>query len=282
MSTDTELQAMTVRELYALAKAHGIAGRSAMRKAELIDALETSESYQQTLEPEADAPALTRERAEELVLAAELANDWPLAERTEILDEVAAVVTPDDIESSGSTRADVMQAYRIVIGEADPADADEGGAEPAGDPACVYCRACPRESIASGVPYCEACVPEPEYTVAVPKQYGNAPLESEITIGITALGGGTVSNAYANSGWQWQVRENSTVVLFSGDLRANMTPATHNDMARTLAAFLSADAEVVTTCGPEDLDTAYTQAQRDFLESYGERLAAFAHDPCNQ
>lgn len=349
MSTSPELQDMTAKELYALAKAHDIAGRSRMRKGQLIDALEMSESYQQTLAPvkttpvcpacdsaqiwighdpgfamggcwiqggpfvrcetcgkttagepkrvevpaeppaevpaEPDAvelPALTRERAEELVLAAEAANDWWDATNAEILNEIVpANVTADSIDTA--TRPDVAAAYRIVIGADDPTPADEGG-EVAGGPAYVYCRCCSLESVSAGVPYCADCADclPTEYTVTVPKQYDNAPDESEITIGITALGGGTVGRAYAGTGWQWQVRENSTLVLLAQDLRSNMTPATHDDMARTLAAFLSADAETLAYGDRDALSTEYTQAQRDFIESNGERLSAFAHDPFNE
>jgi len=81
---------------------------------------------------------------------------------------------------------------------------------------------------------------EYEYTLTLP---------GGITIGISAVGGGTVGKAYANNHWQYEVRENSELICEGADLRSGWAPATHEVMAGTLLSFLDNEADVYTGSG---------------------------------
>jgi hypothetical protein len=109
---------------------------------------------------------------------------------------------------------------------------------------------------------------EIEYTVEVPRQDQQDPV---VTIGISAIGGGTVGRAYADQEWKWQVRYDGKVVASDDNLRSGY-PATHAQMAVTLAAFLATDAETISNDTGGELSVDDYPITRSFLEREGERL----------
>jgi hypothetical protein len=111
---------------------------------------------------------------------------------------------------------------------------------------------------------------EHEYTVAVPKMYAEpSPHEPDITIAVSAHGGGTVGKSYANNGWDYAVYANGVKVISGQDLRsAPAKETTHAEIARSLCSFLASDIENGTG--------EYDATAREFLEAEDERLVMFA------
>lgn len=68
-------------------------------------------------------------------------------------------------------------------------------------------------------------------------------LSDGITIGIDAVGGGTVGKAYADNDWYFEVRQNGEIVCEGSDLHSGGVPKTHRDMVAALLDFLENDAE---------------------------------------
>ena len=119
---------------------------------------------------------------------------------------------------------------------------------------------------------------EVEYEVDVPSMYAPAPeWEPPVRIGISAVGGGTLGEAYAWNTWIWGVWSRGELVLCSDDLKSSGVAATHETMAKTLCAFLASDGEIMSRGGNDDHLGGYWPAQREFLESEHERLASFAY-----
>lgn len=120
-------------------------------------------------------------------------------------------------------------------------------------------------------------MPDHEYTVIVP------PLSDDdvpVMIGISAAGGGTVGQSYADNRWDYAVYADGEMVISGQNLRSGRMGATHAEMARTLCSFLSADGETLAHPGddaPELTDT-YRMHARTFLASEYERLGLFADD----
>jgi hypothetical protein len=124
---------------------------------------------------------------------------------------------------------------------------------------------------------------EHEFSVEVPGQYaeGSGAAEPKVTIAISAHGGGTVGEAYAGNGWDYLVAADGVPVISGQDLRsAPGKAAGHAEMARSLAVFLSADAETLSRRpadrGSEGPD--YSADAESFLIAEGERFSSFA-DP---
>jgi hypothetical protein len=126
-----------------------------------------------------------------------------------------------------------------------------------------------------------------EYTVTVPRMYVNAPDEPEIIVAISAHGGGTVGESYANNGWDYAVHVNGRELISGSDLRsaamltADSDQGTHAAMARTLCAFLASDGETLAHSRYPDapeLSGEYDQDAGEFLAAEHERLGAFASD----
>lgn len=119
----------------------------------------------------------------------------------------------------------------------------------------------------------DAYLAEVEYTLKVPKEYGGAD-ESDIRVSVSAVGGGTFGEAYADNGWIWGVWSNGKLVLSAADLRSPVAvAATHREMVRTLCSFLAHDGDVI-ACGGEIEGESYTPAQQEFLGHNNERFWA--------
>jgi hypothetical protein len=123
---------------------------------------------------------------------------------------------------------------------------------------------------------------EHDYSVAVPCMYRAPSDEPTVIIAISAHGGGTVGESYSDNGWDYSVYADGTEIIAGSDLRSGGMPATHEAMARTLAAFLSADAESLAYvarngyCEDAGRLDVYGDDARAFLETEGERLGLFA------
>lgn len=118
---------------------------------------------------------------------------------------------------------------------------------------------------------------EHEYSADVPQlTVGDPPLR----IYISAHGGGTVGESYAHNGWDYLVTEDGRTVLEGSDIRSGLG-ATHGDMARSLAVFLSAAGESfhyhehVSRDGWQQSEHAsgYTPGEAAWLEANYERLS---------
>ena len=119
----------------------------------------------------------------------------------------------------------------------------------------------------------DAYLADVEYTVKVPKEYGGAD-ESDIRIGMSAVGGGTVGESYRDNAWIWGVWSDGELVLSAADLRSPVAVgATHPEMIRTLCSFLAHDGDVI-ACGGEIEGESYTPAQAEFLGYNNERIWA--------
>lgn len=120
---------------------------------------------------------------------------------------------------------------------------------------------------------------EVEYQVDVPSMYDPAPeWETKIRIGISAVGGGTVGEAYEWNTWIWGVWSQGVLVLSAADLRSTGVAATHAAMAKTLCMFLSSDGSMISQGREVDGPDVYDDAGREFLESEHERLSLFAYE----
>lgn len=118
---------------------------------------------------------------------------------------------------------------------------------------------------------------EHEYTVIVSKVYVNAPDEPAVVIGISAHGGGTVGESYADNGWSYAVYVDGRELIVGSDLHSGAMGATHAEMARTLCAFLSADGESEYRESRESPVYVSTEAGEFLIAEY-ERLGVFASD----
>lgn len=123
-----------------------------------------------------------------------------------------------------------------------------------------------------------------EYSVVIPSMYVTPNDDPEIIIWISAAGGGTVGESYAGNDWHYGVTFNDAMLIKGSDIRSNATPASHADMARTLAGFLSADGESfwshdhITRDGSENSEHGgrYSARVREILAAEHERLSSFA------
>lgn len=114
---------------------------------------------------------------------------------------------------------------------------------------------------------------EVEYTLKVPKEYGGAD-ESDIRISVSAVGGGTFGEAYADNAWMWGVWSDGELVLSAANLHSPVTVgSTHQEMVRTLCSFLAHDGDVI-ACGGTVEGESYTPAQKEFLGHNNERIWA--------
>jgi len=77
---------------------------------------------------------------------------------------------------------------------------------------------------------------EPETVFEIPAIAGGQP---SLTIGIAALGGGTVGQAYAGNGWIYAVHLGGELVASGSDLRSGGFGRTHQQMAAVLASCLA-------------------------------------------
>lgn len=117
-----------------------------------------------------------------------------------------------------------------------------------------------------------------EYVVDIPSTYAPAPeWESPVRIGISAVGGGTLGEAYAWHTWIWGVWYRGDLVLSSDDLRSTGVAATHEMMVRTLCTFLASDGSMLSAGRKDDHLQGYWPDQREFLEAEHERLSLFAY-----
>lgn len=109
-----------------------------------------------------------------------------------------------------------------------------------------------------------------EYSIDVPELTSGDP---QVTIEISAVGGGTVGQFYAGNRWEYNVLCDGKVVITGDDLRsAPAAGSTHAEMAVCLAGFLGAYAE-----SESELAEMCWQA-REFLELEGERLSVWNAD----
>lgn len=108
-----------------------------------------------------------------------------------------------------------------------------------------------------------------EYSVDVPELCTG---DAKVRIEISAVGGGTVGKSYAWNMWMYNVIYDGQLVITGDDLGSNGTPATHAEMAVSLAGFLSATAE-----SEREMAGVCWQA-REFLELEGERLGVWNAD----
>jgi hypothetical protein len=110
--------------------------------------------------------------------------------------------------------------------------------------------------------------------------YADPTEEPTITIGIPKLGGGTLGVAYANGGWEYAVYADGVPVIEGNDLRSGAMGATHDEMARTLADFLSNAEESLyhaeMRLGESEYTDQYDDDARAFLVAEYERLSQFA------
>src|SRR6185503_869841 len=95
----------------------------------------------------------------------------------------------------------------------------------------------PRERSAMGQQIYGYGPAEHEYSVTVPELTAGDPV---IVIYLSAHGGGTVGEAYANNGWDYLVTSDGRPVIEGSDLRSAPARASgHAEMARALASFLA-------------------------------------------
>jgi len=122
---------------------------------------------------------------------------------------------------------------------------------------------------------------EHEYAVEVPPIMAGA---GEISLYLSAHGGGTVGKAYAGNGWDYLVVADGRTVLEGSDLRSPQgRPAGHAEMARALASFLSAAGESFALrgeaseyAGDSSREAEYSAAEAEWLAAEYERLGMFA------
>lgn len=78
---------------------------------------------------------------------------------------------------------------------------------------------------------------DPEYIVTVPTD------SMKLEILISAVGGGEIGKAYAQNDWIYGIRLNGHLVVSGADLRSALHPATHHEMAQSLAYFMAVQCE---------------------------------------
>jgi hypothetical protein len=138
----------------------------------------------------------------------------------------------------------------------------------------------PEETIAPGVE--DVLGYAAEYRVVVPSTYLVQPADEPVLIiGIAAVGGGTVGQVYADQEWLWDLWADEVLVASGRDLRSGAMGATHEQMARTLATFLSNDGEAFyygyqPEAGNASVD--YVQEAVEVLAGAWEQLGLFASD----
>jgi hypothetical protein len=120
---------------------------------------------------------------------------------------------------------------------------------------------------------------EHEYSVSVPQLMTDDP---ELMIYVSAHGGGTVGESYADNGWDYMVAESGSMILQGSDIRSpEGRAAGHAETARSLASFLSAYGESFRgrpvregyTPGGE-----YSAEEAEWLSANYERLSMFSAD----
>lgn len=110
-----------------------------------------------------------------------------------------------------------------------------------------------------------------EFDYLVPSQYANDP---ELLIHISAVGGGTVGEAYARNAWAYSVTLDGVEMLHGDDLTSGRTPATHEESAKALCSFLSAAGESLWSHNrSSEYWGEYTADERDFLIDTYERFS---------
>ena len=118
---------------------------------------------------------------------------------------------------------------------------------------------------------------EHEYSVSVPKTSWRGIGSDEVTIYVSAHGGGTVGEEYAGNGWDYLVTSDGRPVLEGSDLRsAEGRAAGHAEMVRTLASFLSAAGESMAHSDTSEYASEYTADEAEWLAAEYERLGLFA------
>jgi hypothetical protein len=124
---------------------------------------------------------------------------------------------------------------------------------------------------------------EHEYSVTVPETMISG--DPELIIYMSAHGGGTVGEEYANNGWDYMITEAGETILEGSDLRSPQgRPAGHAEMALTLAGFLSAYGESFhyhthyARDGWQSSEFAdgYTETEAEWLAANYERLSEFS------
>lgn len=91
---------------------------------------------------------------------------------------------------------------------------------------------------------------DPEYIVTVPTD------SMKLEILISAVGGGVIGKGYSQNSWIYGIRLNGHLVVSGADLRSALRPATHHEMAKSLAYFMS--------------DQCESEALLPFLEELGD------------
>jgi hypothetical protein len=108
--------------------------------------------------------------------------------------------------------------------------------------------------------------------------------DQPVVIAISAHGGGTAGESYADNGWDYVVYADGSEIISGQDLRSGGMGATHAEMARVLCSFLSADAESLNYmvrgfhCEDAGRLDVYDDVAREFLSAEGERLGLFASE----
>lgn len=135
----------------------------------------------------------------------------------------------------------------------------------------------PEETIAPGVE--DVLGAGAEYRVIVPSTYLMPPADEPVLIiGIAAVGGGTDGNYYTNQTWMWDLWAGSELIASGRDLHTGALPKRHDEAARALAAFLSADGECLHYEPECEEGELYCERARTVLAEAWEQLGLFASD----
>ena len=106
-----------------------------------------------------------------------------------------------------------------------------------------------------------------EYVYPVPEQYAGDP---PMSVWMSKVGGGTVGERYTGA-WAYSVTFRGER-LHGDDITSN-TPATHEEMVRTLCSFLGAAGESVSMRDrSSEYWDEYTGKEREFLATWYERF----------
>jgi hypothetical protein len=90
---------------------------------------------------------------------------------------------------------------------------------------------------------------EPELIVSVPAIEDCQP---PLTIGIAALGGGTLGRGYADNDWVYAVHLDGALVVSGADLHSGAIGRTHRQMVAVLADYLADTDGVLPLAGQTD------------------------------